>query len=130
MGAGKYRSRISVLSPSTTTDSFGQLETEWTEIYYIRASVTALDGRELEDNEQVKGLTTYKILCRYAPLIKTNCKICVIEAIDEPTMMAVRLGQATLEKQDTLNVVKTLQAISVTSDERKRETKITAIETQ
>ena len=63
--AGSLRHSIAVQSLSTTPDSFGQPQRNWTTILVARASIEAVQAREMYQNGQFTGQVTHTITLRW-----------------------------------------------------------------
>ena len=75
MESGKLRHRISLLQPSTTKNSFGELNPP-NAFAQVWAEIEALSGRELYQAQQRVSEVTHKVTIRYQPNVVA--KMCVL----------------------------------------------------
>lgn len=119
MQAGKLRSRINLLLPSTQKDTFGALKNP-VAFSTVWARVEALNGRELYKAQQWVSEVTHKVTIRYQPgivakmLVDLNGRIFRIEAVMNPEEQQISLELLCVETNDGANTVPALFLVSGT----------------
>lgn len=65
MRAGKLRNKATIYSPSTDTNSYGEVEQSYTELGIYACSITTVPRREYEESDAVVSKTEYDLRFRY-----------------------------------------------------------------
>ena len=75
MRLGPLNKRITLQSPKTGRDAFGQPLTGWDDVATVWASVEPISGRELLAAQQMQGEVTHRVRLRYRAGITTAQRI-------------------------------------------------------
>ena len=65
MRSGKLRNKATIHSPSTATNSYGEVEQSYTEVGVYACSITTVPRREYEESDAVVSKTEYDLRFRY-----------------------------------------------------------------
>lgn len=65
MRSGKLRNKATIYSPSTATNSYGEVEQSYTEVGVYACSITTMPRREYEESDAVVSKTEYDLRFRY-----------------------------------------------------------------
>tara|TARA_B100000767_G_scaffold247400_1_gene247651 strand:+ start:102 stop:428 length:327 start_codon:yes stop_codon:yes gene_type:complete len=65
MRSGKLRNKATIHSPSTATNSYGEVEQSYTELGVYACSITTVPRREYEESDAVVSKTEYDLRFRY-----------------------------------------------------------------
>jgi len=83
MRAGQLRREVEYQRPSTTIDTYGQLENSWTLINTMWASIETIAGSDIVIASELVGVVTHRVKIRYRQgvtpddrLVYTNCPDC------------------------------------------------------
>ena len=105
--AGKLNRRITIQSPSTTTDAFGSPVATWTYVVTTWASIAAPTSKEVYAlGAGFTAQITHKIVIRYregitsAMRIKYRSRIFQVQAVSDPNEDRVRLVLMCLERNE------------------------------
>lgn len=78
MRAGKLRHRVTIQSPPSTRNEYGEEEQDsddWTTFARVWAAVIPLSGRELWNAQQVQGDVTHRVEIRYLQGINPKMRV-------------------------------------------------------
>jgi SPP1 family predicted phage head-tail adaptor len=75
MWAGLLREKITVLAPSTTQNSYGEVVDTWTSVLETRAQLQPLIGREYFEAESTQSQVEVKFKLRYRSAIQNNYRV-------------------------------------------------------
>ena len=103
---GGLQTRVRILDPGATLDSYGQLTGTATARAEKWASVEPLSGRELESARAVSATVTHRVRMWYTDritpksqiLVLKNSKVLQVEAIVDPGMAGEELELLCVEK--------------------------------
>lgn len=65
LGAGQLRHRLDIQAATETRDTFGGVVLTWATISTVWGSLEAIGQTPIFVGDQVKGITTYRIIVRY-----------------------------------------------------------------
>jgi SPP1 family predicted phage head-tail adaptor len=65
MKVGKLRHRVSLQSPTATANDYGEKIAAWTTYATVWAEIKPLQGRELENAQQISEKCDYEVFIRY-----------------------------------------------------------------
>jgi SPP1 family predicted phage head-tail adaptor len=79
LNAGKLRQVITIQSLESTDDDLGGEDTRAIYASNVRASITALQGRQLYKAQQIVGEVTHEILIRYIAGVVPNMTVLFVD---------------------------------------------------
>ena len=75
MDIGKMRHRVTIQSPSSTQDSYGQPTVTWTDAATVWARIETLAAREAEVAQRIYPTAEHKVTMRYRSGVTSDCRL-------------------------------------------------------
>lgn len=107
MNAGTLNKQITIQSPSTTQDDYGQPTTDWTDLMTTWASIRAATSKEVYAASGFTSQLSHIITIRWRPGVQANQRIAYrgrvfeIQTVADPDESRVELNLLCLEINGT-----------------------------